>query len=97
LRGGRCHGFSAYSLTVELSPEERASLEAEWARGNKWGASLARKRAVATLVSSVVFGLFLVPAMFTLSIRLFLLAMLAGLPLALLVRLKLTPRSQFDR
>jgi hypothetical protein len=82
---------------MELSPEERASLEAEWARGNKWGASLARKRALATAVSSAVFGVFLVPAIFTLSIRLFFVAMVAGLPLALLVRRKLTPRSQFDR
>jgi hypothetical protein len=82
---------------MDLSPEERARFQAEWARGNKWGASLARKRALATFVSSVVFGVFLVPAMFTLSIRLFVLAFVAGLPLALLVRRQLSPRSQFDR
>ena len=81
---------------VDLSPEERARLQAEWARGNKWGGALARKRAVATFVSSAVFGVFLVPAMFTLSIRLIVLTVVAGLPLALLVRRRLMPRSQFD-
>jgi hypothetical protein len=80
---------------MEMSPQERAALEAEWAKGNKWGAQLARQRAIATVVSSAVFGIFLVPAIVLFSARLLLVAMLAGLPLGMLVRKKLMPKGQF--
>jgi hypothetical protein len=80
---------------MDLTPEERAQLEAEWAKGKKWGAALVRRKALATVVSSAVFGAFLVPAILLLSPRLFALALLVGLPLGMLVRKKLMPRGQF--
>jgi hypothetical protein len=80
---------------MDMSPEERAALQAEWAKGNKWGAAVARKRAVATIVSSAVLGVFMLPAIVLLSPRLLLLALVAGVPLGMLVRKKLMPKGQF--
>ena len=80
---------------MDLSPEERVKLEAEWAKGNKWGAALARKKALATIVSSAVFGCFLVPAVLLLSLRLFVLSIFVGIPAGMAVRKKLMPKGQF--
>jgi hypothetical protein len=80
---------------MELSPEERKAMEAEWAKGNKWGAALARKRAIATIVSSAVLGVFMLPAIVLLSPRLMILSMVVGVPLGMLVRKKLMPKGQF--
>ena len=82
---------------MEISPEERKALEAEWAKGNKSGAVVARQRAVATIVSSAVLGVFMVPAIVLLSPRLMILALFVGIPLGMLVRKKLMPRGQFNR
>ena len=80
---------------MELSPEERAKLQAEWAKGNKWGAQLARQRAVATIASSAVLGVFALPGIILFSPRLLLLALFVGIPLGMLVRRKLMPKGQF--
>ena len=80
---------------AELTQEERAKLEAEWAKGNKWGARLARKKAIATLVSTGVFGVFMIPAIVLLSPRLILLGLVGGVPLGMFVRRKLMPKGQF--
>lgn len=82
---------------MDMSPEERAKLEAEWAKGNVWGKALARKKALATIASSAVFGVFMLPAIVLLSPRLLVLALFAGVPLGMLVRKKLMPRGQFGR
>lgn len=80
---------------MDMSPQERAALEAEWKKGNKWGAALQRQRLVATLASTAVFGFFLMPALLLLSLRLFVLAVVVGLPAGMLVRKKLMPKGQF--
>lgn len=80
---------------MELSPEERAKLQAEWAKGNKWGAALARQRAIATIASSAVLGALLLPAILLMSPRLFILALVGGVPLGMLVRRSLMPKGQF--
>ncbi len=80
---------------MDLSPDERAKLQAEWAKGNKWGAALARKRAIATIASTVVFGALLVPSIVLMSPRLFILGLLGGVPLGMLVRRSLMPKGQF--
>ena len=80
---------------MDLSPEERAKMEAEWARGNKWGAGLARKKALATLVSSAVFGACVLPGVLLVSVRLALVGFILGIPLAMFVRKKMMPGGQF--
>ena len=80
---------------MDLSPEERAQLQAEWAKGNKWGAALARKRAIATVASTAVFGAVLLPGIVLLSPRLLILALVGGVPLGMLVRRALMPKGQF--
>lgn len=80
---------------VDLTPEERAKLEAEWAKGNKWGARLARKKMFATLVSTGVFGLLVLPGAVLLSPRLMLLGLVGGVPLGMIVRRALMPKGQF--
>lgn len=82
---------------MDLSPEERKALEAEWAKGNKGGAVVARQKALATVVSSAVLGVFMVPAIVLLSPRLLILSLVFGVPLGMLVRKKLMPRGQFNR
>jgi len=80
---------------MDLSPEERAKLQAEWAKGNKWGAALARQRAIATIVSTAVFGAVLLPGIVLLSPRLMILGLIGGVPLGMLVRKSLMPKGQF--
>lgn len=80
---------------MQMSDQERAALEAEWKKGNKWGAALARQRLIATLASTAVFGAFVMPAVLLLSIRLFAIAIFVGLPAGMFVRKKLMPKGQF--
>jgi hypothetical protein len=82
---------------MDLSPEERKALEAEWAKGNKGGAVVARQKAIATIVSTLVLGVFMGPAIVLLSPKLFLLSLVVGVPAGMLVRKKLMPRGQFNK
>lgn len=82
-------------MSVNLTPDEKAQLEAEWAKGNKWGAALARRKAFATFMSSAVFGCLLVPAILTMNLRLIVVAIVGGIPLGMIVRKKLMPKGQF--
>lgn len=80
---------------MDLTPEERAKLEAEWAKGNKWGAALERQKAFATVASSAVFGLILIPSLIFLSVRGAIVAIVLGVPAGMAVRRALMPKGQF--
>jgi hypothetical protein len=74
--------------------DEDAKLQAEWARSNQWGRQLARKKAVATIVSTTVFGFILLFGLM-LGFRGLIAAFILGIPAGMAVRRALWPKGQF--
>ncbi len=74
--------------------DENAKLQAEWARSNQWGRQLARKKAVATIVSTFVFGMILLFGLLLVGVQGFIAAFVLGIPAGMAVRRALWPSGQ---
>ncbi len=82
---------------MELSPAEQKQLKAEWARANKFGARRSRQRALASLVSTGVAVMLLIPVLvfFGGSGILFVGGLSGAIAIGAGVRAALLPRGQF--
>lgn len=80
---------------MDLTPEERAKYAADWQKANAAGARLGRQRAVATVVSSLVFAMVLIPFVFRFGLLGIVFGMVVGVPAGMAVRRKLEPKGQF--